>query len=341
MDTRTAHAVATAYGLGTPLGEPVYADRGERGQIWRLVTGRGRFAVKETDIDIAEEDAAADVAFQRAAAAAGVPLPAPVLTGDGRVLLPGARAGSPAAWLRVYEWVDLLGDIQVSGAEIGAAAASLHRVEHPARGPVHPWFAEPMGAPAWESLLATAVAAGAWWAEPLERRLPALIALEAVVEPPDPAATRACHRDLNVENVRRRRDGGPIVLDWENSGALEPVRELAMVVVHLREDVSRAAALSAYRSYVEAGGPARVTCPADFSTAVVVQGHLLRNYGERSLDLHATAEGEERACEPRSPGQTSPADDRHRTDRRLRAALDRPLTPASLDDLLSSVRSYA
>jgi hypothetical protein len=211
----------------------------------------------------------------------------------------------------------------VTGGEIGAAAAALHRLDAPPPGPVHPWFAEPLGADGWAALAAFAARADAWWAGPLADLLPDLVTLDAVVTPPDPAGTRTCHRDLNVENVRRAVDGGAVVLDWENCGALEPVRELATLVVHLLQDAAEAAALSAYAGYVEAGGPARVTGPADLSTAIVLQGHLLRYYGERSLD------------------PATPAADRRRLDRRVRDALDRPLTPAVLDRLLPALTPYA
>jgi Ser/Thr protein kinase RdoA (MazF antagonist) len=310
----TGRTVAARYGLGAPVGPPRYADRGERGRIWRLDTDRGRWAVKAAEADPpTEEEAAADVAFQEAAAAAGVPLPRPVRDPDGRVL-----ASVDGLTYRVYEWVDLTGDV-VTGAEIGAFAARLHAVEHPEARPVHPWFAEPMGPAGWDALHRVAAGAGAWWAEPLRRLLPDLLALDEAVTPPDPTATRTCHCDLNVENVRRTVAGPATVLDWENSGPLEPVRELATLMVHLREDVSEAAALSAYAGYLDAGGPTRVTGPADFSTAIVVQGHLLRFYGERSLDPEA------------------PAEDRERCDRRIRATLARPLTPAAVDRLLSAL----
>jgi Ser/Thr protein kinase RdoA (MazF antagonist) len=310
----TGRAVAARYGLGTPVGPPRYADRGERGQIWRLDTDRGRWAIKATDVEPpAEDDAAAHVAFQEAAAAAGVPLPRPVRATDGRVL-----ARIDGVTYRAYEWVDLTGD-RVTGAEIGAVAARLHALGHPAPGPVHPWFAEPVGPAGWAALHRVAVDGDAWWAEPLRRLLPDLTALDEVVTPPHPAATLTCHRDLNVDNVRRTAAGPATVLDWENSGSLEPVRELAIVVVHLREDVSEAEALSAYASYLDAGGPTRVTVPADFSTAIVVQGHLLRYYGERSLDPAA------------------PAEDRERCDRRVRVVLERPLTPGAIDRLLSAL----
>jgi Ser/Thr protein kinase RdoA (MazF antagonist) len=331
MLMETGRAVAARYGLGAAQGPPEYADRGERGRIWRLITDRGRWAVKESDEPLDPADAERDVAFQEAAAAAGVPLPRPVRTTAGRVLLPGAEAHSPAAALRVYEWVDLVPGATVRGAEIGALAARVHGLDRPPPGPVHPWFAEPMGPTAWAALIDVAAAAGAWWAAPLGRLLPDLAALDDLVTPPDPAATRTCHRDLNIENVRRLGErptghragdragpgaGTAIVLDWENCGALEPARELATIVVHLREDASEEAALSAYAGYLRADGPTRVTGPGDFSTAIVLQGHLLRHYGERSLD------------------PTVPAEDRRRLDGRVRAALDRPLTPAVVERLL-------
>ncbi|MER7365284.1 hypothetical protein [Nonomuraea wenchangensis] len=130
-------AVAAAYGLGEPVGPAVYAARGELGRIWRLDTRRGSWAVKELLVPVREEDARADVAFQVAAAEAGVRLPRPVLTGGGDVVAGGR-------W-RVYAWVDLVEGAQVTAGELGAVTAGLHRVGHPAAGPVAAWFAEPVG----------------------------------------------------------------------------------------------------------------------------------------------------------------------------------------------------
>ena len=87
MTPATAAVVARSYGLGEPVAAPAYADRGELGRIWRLDTDRGSWAVKEALVPVEEAAAAADVAFQCAAAAAGVPLPLPASTTDGRALL--------------------------------------------------------------------------------------------------------------------------------------------------------------------------------------------------------------------------------------------------------------
>ncbi|GIF62015.1 hypothetical protein Ais01nite_00500 [Asanoa ishikariensis] len=301
VSTEVAAMVTARYGLGEALGPPVYAARGELGRIWRLDTARGSWAVKEALVPVAEEDAEADVAYQLAAAAAGVPLPRPVHTLDGRVTVSG-----PGAVLRVYEWVDLdLSAGEPTPAELGAMLARLHTVAHPARGPVVSWFADPLGEAAWHELAASA--AGAPWEAALSVHLADLVALDALVRPPDPARVTTCHRDFHGENVRRTADGPLVVLDWENSGPAQPERELAGLLWDLGEGAAEAAA--AY------GGA--VLEPADFSMAIVVQGHLLQFYGRRALD-----EAESR-------------ENRSRSEARLAAMLARPLTPAAVDALLS------
>jgi Ser/Thr protein kinase RdoA (MazF antagonist) len=320
MSVAAAAVVAERFGLGAPLKAPAYADRGELGRIWRLDTDRGSWAVKELLYPVAEAAAAADVAFQLAAAAAGVPLPGPVLTRDRTVLLAGEVAGSAAAALRVYEWADLVPGEWVTPGEVGTVAAHLHRVEHPAAGPVHAWFAEPIGEPAWRELAATAHDAGAAWAGPLRRWLPELIALDGVIEPPRPERVRTCHLDLNMENVRRAPGRGVVVLDWENSGPAQPERELAAILADLAADPpGPGGAVEAYRAYRDAGGPARISEVAEFSTAIAVQGHLLQFYGRRALDAAESAEN------------------RSRSGRRLDAMLTRPLTVPYLDELLAAL----
>ena len=294
--------VTARYGLGRPLGPPVYAARGELGRIWRLDTERGAWAVKEALVPVAEADAAADVAFQLAAAAAGVPLPLPVRTIEGQVTVRG-----PGAVLRVYEWVDLdPGAGDPAAADLGALLARMHRVAHPARGPVVEWFSAPLGEARWRAFAASAAAAGAGWAGRLAARLPELIALDDLVRPPDPARVRWCHRDLNAENVRHTAHGPLVVLDWENSGPAQPERELAALLWEVGEQAPQVAA--AY------GGAAPE--PADFSMAIAVQGHLFELYGRRALDPAESAENRERA------------------QGRLAALLDRPLTPDAVAKLV-------
>ncbi|MFI7703692.1 phosphotransferase enzyme family protein [Nonomuraea sp. NPDC049480] len=296
-------AVARAYGLGEPAGPAVYAARGELGRIWRLETGRGSWAVKELLVPAEERGARGDTEFQLAAREAGLRLPRPVMTVDGDVLLDGR-------W-RVYEWVDLAGGEVVSGAELGAVTAGLHQVGHPAWGPADPWFSEPVGPAGWEAL----AAAGGEWAAALERALPELVALDALVIPPAPESLTTCHRDVNVENVLRASDGGVVVLDWENAGPARPAWELAKILV----DLSLEDAVAAYRAYRVADGPETLAEPAGFSMAIAEQGHLLEFYARRAL----------------SPEESE--DNRARARARLRTMLDRPLTPARIDALLAAL----
>jgi Ser/Thr protein kinase RdoA (MazF antagonist) len=305
MSTEVAAMITARYGLGEPTGPPVYAARGELGRIWRLDTARGTWAVKEALVPVAEADAAADVAFQLAAAEAGVPLPRPVRTTDGCVTVRG-----PGAVLRVYEWVDLdpAAD-DPAAADLGALLARVHRVAHPAQGPVVAWFRVPLGRDAWHELATSAAAAGAPWAGQLAAHLPDLVALDALVRPPDPARVRTCHRDFHGENVRHTARGPLVVLDWENSGPAQPEMELAAMLWDLGEGAADGAA--AYGGVaLEAG---------DFSMAIAVQGHLLELYGRRALDPAASAENRERATA------------------RLHAMLARPLTPDGLRRVLDTI----
>ncbi len=95
-----AAAIADAYDLGRPLGPAVAAARGELGRIWRLETLTGTWAVKEIFSPDTEADAAADVAFQEAALAAGVPMPRPIRAGRGTVMAEVACASRCAPALR-------------------------------------------------------------------------------------------------------------------------------------------------------------------------------------------------------------------------------------------------
>ncbi|MBO0869804.1 MAG: aminoglycoside phosphotransferase family protein [Micromonosporaceae bacterium] len=319
MSAATAKRVASCFGLGEPTADPAYSDRGELSQVWRLSTDRGDWAIKELFDPVSEASAAADVAFQRAAAAAGIPLPEPVLTVDGRVLMSGQEAASPAAALRAYEWAELDPAGRVAVPQFAAVVAALHRVQHPCEGTAIAWFSEPIGADEWWDLLATAQSGRASWTPALEHWIPELVVLDAAVRPTDPDRLRTCHRDLGLANIRPTTGGGLVVLDWENCGPAEPAQELAAVLCELAGELSTQDAADGYAAYRAAGGPARLTSFDDFSMAIAVQGHLLRFYGERSLHVSLSEQ------------------DRQRADTRMNRMLRRPLTQAYLSELLAAL----
>ena len=248
-------AIAAAFDLGDAATLTGPVARGEQGQVWRLDTERGAFAVKDPFIEMSAADALADADYQDAVRAAGVPMPRPVRTPDGRVLV--EVAGAPA---RVYRWVDVLPKqrrLDPAGGRRGCSRPSTAswspRTRPRTRGTASRW----------------APPAGTTWSGASPRRgrrspttssrwCPASWRPRPCIEPF--RATQWCHLDLWEDNLRPTPDGGLVVLDWENSGPGDPSQELgAALFVFGDEDPDRIAAFHA--AYVAAGGPGRVTGP--------------------------------------------------------------------------------
>ena len=120
-------ALAATFGLGRDgrLTGPV--ARGEQGQVWRLDTERGAFAVKDPFVEMSPAAALADADYQDAVLAAGVPMPEPLRTPDGRVLVEveGSPARTRHTSLRACPSSRATG---VSVSRPAAAAAALSRV---------------------------------------------------------------------------------------------------------------------------------------------------------------------------------------------------------------------
>jgi Ser/Thr protein kinase RdoA (MazF antagonist) len=263
-----AALVAQVFALGTPLGDMVFAARGQQGRIWRLDTDRGSFAIKELIVCQSEPDAALDVAFQEAVTAAGtVMLPRPVRTVEGEVLLQ-----VESHQVRVYEWVDLLPED--SGQDpvlIGSTVAAIHRIQHPPVRPLSSWYTDPVGADRWTELLHLARAAEAPFTEPFAEEVPFLIELEGYISVP--TTLQMCHRDLWSDNLPPTSTGGVCVIDWENCGLEDPAQELPMVLFSFGSgDGIRTAEL--YAAYRAAGGPGRLTRREDFTMVIAQFGHF-------------------------------------------------------------------
>ncbi|WP_346112685.1 hypothetical protein [Nonomuraea maheshkhaliensis] len=97
----------------------------------------------------------------------------------------------------------------------------------------------------------------------MERLLPGLIALGALVVPSGTTSLETCDCDVNMENVRRALDGGVVVLDRENCGPARPGWELAKILA----DLPFADAARAWRAYRDEDGPlTRARIDALFAT---------------------------------------------------------------------------
>ncbi len=213
-----AQSVADAFGLGRAesLSEPV--ARGELGQVRRLVTDQGAWAVKESLAPFGDDElAAAQVSgrFHTACWEAGIPTPAPQHA-DGRYVV---EIGGEQA--RAYTWVDLEDpDPLLDPEAVGALVAAMHGVRQGPAGPVHAWFEAPVGQREWRAVLKASRGAGAPYADRLAELLPALLEVESILTPMD--ALQTCHLDLWADNLRGTPSGDLCVFDFDNAGPGDP-----------------------------------------------------------------------------------------------------------------------
>ena len=288
LEPRHAGSIARAFSLGGGAALNGPPTRGEQGQIWRLTTSRGSFAVKESFEPLAERELLEEAEYQEAVGAAGVPVPGVLRTVDGRVL-----ADLDDAQVRVYEWVEM-GDVDrtLDPALIGRTVAAIHRVRFPGGRPTHDWYIDPVGAARWDELVAKLRERRAPFGEDVASYRDELVALEALLEPP--ADLQTCHRDLWADNVRSADSGGVCVIDWENCGLADPSQELAMVLLEFA-DGSPSRGRAFHDAYVDAGGPGRVDRPGHFSMAIAQLGHIGEMACTTWLDPNEPEEERERA----------------------------------------------
>ena len=276
LDLDSGQAIATAYALGQVLDFAGPVDRGELGEVWRLTSTTGSWAVKATFSELPEGAAEVAAQLQGLARQRGVPAPPVRLPSAGGCW---ARIGDTA--VRVYGWVDLLGpDNSLDPVLVGQAVAPLHRTVLPARGPSHWWYTEPVGAAGWDDMLAEARRQRAPFTDQLAGLRDELVALESLLQPVTPRQT--CHLDLWADNVRGTPDGGICIIDWDNAGPGDPSRELAMVLFefgHGRPDRLE----TLYAAYLAAGGPGRVRSEADFSMLIPQLHHICELHLRRWL----------------------------------------------------------
>jgi Ser/Thr protein kinase RdoA (MazF antagonist) len=267
-------ALANRFGLGRIIGRPVYITRGAMGEIWRLRTAGGQWAAKWQFPWAPTDPRPADVAVQLAAASAGIPLPLPVTTPDGTAV---ASVGGGHA--RVYEWADLGTPFEppvsaARAAEAGRLLGVLHALALTQDVPADPWY--------------TDVSGTREWAAPRLSAAHDLIAdVAALAVPTGSQPSVVCHRDFSPDNVLPDPGGRQLlVLDWENSGPLDPHRELGAALFAWcagsgRFDLAAGRAMLAGYAGVTGALP-RLTA-GSFATAAAVQLNYLKVMGELAL----------------------------------------------------------
>ena len=273
LSAADADAVAVAFALGHDARLEGPVARGQLGQVWRLDTSTGPYAVKEWFAEPDLSEVARDADFVAAARSEGVVTPAIVRATDGAVsaVIPVSDSRAPTA-IRVFEWVDLLPRTRLlDPSAVGSTLAGLHRAGAPTRESVDNWFATGVGESRWVSLQQRVAREGAPFAPVLGALLGDLIAVESVIEPHE--APIVCHRDLWADNVLATTDGRVCVIDFENLGPADPSQELAMVLFEFGAD-DPARARSLHTAYRDAGGPGRVTRRGHFTMLVAEQAHI-------------------------------------------------------------------
>jgi hypothetical protein len=188
--------VADAFGLGraTSLSDPV--ARGELGEIRRLETDQGTFAVKQELGSWSVDEAETRRAYHRACWEAGIPTPEPLpaMTGGYTAQVDGER-------VRAYAWAELADpDPTLDPAAVGTLVARLHQVRHPwPTSEIDPWFEAPLGRAEWKGVLKASRAAGAPYAARLAELLPALLEIEEILTPM--RSVQTCHLDLWADSA--------------------------------------------------------------------------------------------------------------------------------------------
>jgi len=280
--------VADRFGLGQLVAMPSYVARGFMGEIWRLNTTGGRWAVKLLFPWADFGSRPSDVAIQIAAAAGGVRLPHPVLTPDGDAVI-----DTTEHQVRVHEWVDVSSEPLTTpvSAEIAADAGHqlglLHRLAIPPVAETDPWF---IGAPAaneWSDLTKRATAAHAVWAPAFAAKRATITELSRHIAPASGRSVITCHRDFHPGNVfPSAADGKLVVLDWENAGGLEAERELGYALFAWScgsGTFDPATAKALIGGYAAATGSEPILTPELFATAVATHLNILQAMADQAL----------------------------------------------------------
>ncbi|GIF77799.1 phosphotransferase enzyme family protein [Asanoa siamensis] len=206
------HAVCAAFDL-PPRGATLVPHAYSSQRTWRLTAGGDRFLVKEVPAGLS----AAAMAFEREAAAAGIPVPRQVAPVRPAV---GCAAALPDGTLvRVSQWLDgrPASTDDDLGEWLGATLARLHTLRplaaaEPVVYGIHP-------PERWADWLAAGERQGRPWAGVLAGRLPGVEAATAWV---GAAFARAgdyvvTHRDVEPWNVLVT-PAGPVIVDWDAAG---------------------------------------------------------------------------------------------------------------------------
>ena len=233
--------------LGVPTGPRRRVHGGFANRMYRLDTDQGSFAVKELNLDDRRWTYRVDdvFGFERAAFAAGIPMPEPISASHDTL---------------VHRWVDgeHMPEAPVPPAyafEVGEILARIHALDVT-------WphgSTQEKTARDWPELAERAAGTGQPWAGELASHVTTFLAIARLVDTCErPGPVVLTHRDIQPWNLLSR-EGRPVLLDWELSGLLDLSGELGSTALSLAkgpgfDDIEPAIFRTVLDGYVAGGG---------------------------------------------------------------------------------------
>ena len=274
--------VCATYALGRPVSVRRVA-RGAMGEVHLLTTTAGRFAVKEHFEPTAARHAEFAAGFADRCRRSGVRCPEQLRTPAGDLLvLDDAGAG-----LQVSQWVEgcpaPADDLDAAvwlGAQVGRIHALREAPDWPAQ--LDAFYAR--CDTDWSGLARCATVEGAPFAADLARLADSFAALAEWSRHAPTGALLISHNDATLANVVQQRSVRWL-LDWDNVGPQDPIRELGVLLFSWRARPEAMAAMAA--AYRIAGGVEIPWKGEMFASAVTIWLNFTTVLVRRALDREA------------------------------------------------------
>jgi hypothetical protein len=261
-----AAALVRHFALGRATAPMRHVGDEWAGHVWELETTTGPVLLTQLFPYVKPEHIEAAADLVDAAVAAGVAVPPPVRTPEGRVVVIIDREH----W-RAHRRIPL-GPLPTKpptpelAAAGGAVLGTLHALALAPPAPVVPWLTCRRSEDDWCRLVERAHRARMPWAGPLADAVPGFVALDAVRDERDPDG-RAIFSNCDLQPAVTRVAGRDqlVVTGWDHAGAIPPDWELANSLMSWSETIDGPgvldpvpgrAFLAAYRARVE--GPERL-----------------------------------------------------------------------------------
>jgi aminoglycoside phosphotransferase (APT) family kinase protein len=265
-------------------------------RLWQLRTSRGSYAIKQffdpNDDQLTVLDD--NIRFQRAAWEAGIPMPEPRLTADGR-----GAAAIPAV-VTMHEWVggptvrygESAASRRSSALQMATALAKLHTLDGPL-GSKPPWlndyFRTSYGKDKWNEYADRAEALGMPWAKQMRAAIPNLEFADSLIADPKRSPNDSMgHGDANPHNAIVRPNKQIAIVDWDGAQPVCAQEEFAALLTSWARGPRHAndrLAVEMIHAYRAGGGTFNPSGLDVFAMKVASSANWLNACAEIALDI--------------------------------------------------------